>query len=211
MMNNGTKIDLYQWHLSDEDFRSVEFGGIDANPVALAWYKKGFSSFDVVPWFDHYTKVAEIFDAKDLEEAFELTNLWEQPAKVNKIARCHSMSVGDVVTFEENGVTRAFACSGVGWKEITDALELNGPVPHQSAELLSCDQVAECYDGVSPDLYESLWNAIDDVEETVEAEMCGSRVEYSQSNGLTIADRWACFTVAEKLEINQVLANEEAA
>ena len=83
------------------------------------------------------------------------------------------------------------------------------PAPHPVAELLSCDEFAECYDGVPFDLYKSLWNAINDIEETVEAEMCGSRVEYSQSNGLTIADRWACFTLAEKLEINQILATEE--
>jgi hypothetical protein len=95
-------------------------------------------------------------------------------------------------------------------KDATSYLEAHeGPAPHAVAELLSCDTVAECYDGVSSDLYESLWRAINDVEETVEAEMCGSRVEYSQSNGLTVADRWACFTVAEKLEINQILANEE--
>jgi hypothetical protein len=47
-----------------------------------------------------YTHVATI-DVDTAEEAFELTNLWNDDTKVIWKGKCHSLSVGDVVEFED--------------------------------------------------------------------------------------------------------------
>tara|TARA_R100000808_G_C2070837_1_gene98435 strand:- start:221 stop:607 length:387 start_codon:yes stop_codon:yes gene_type:complete len=45
--------------------------------------------------FKHFVHVATV-DADDLDEAFELTNLWNDEDRVEKKAPMHSASVGDV-------------------------------------------------------------------------------------------------------------------
>ena len=59
--------------------------------------------------------LAGLVDADDEEEAFELTNLWEKPEKVAKIAdKMHSMSVGDVII---DAVNKKVFCASFGFKE----------------------------------------------------------------------------------------------
>jgi hypothetical protein len=43
----------------------------------------------------YFTEVAEV-DTNDLEEAFELTNLWNDESKVTRFSRMSSTSVGDI-------------------------------------------------------------------------------------------------------------------
>lgn len=43
----------------------------------------------------YFTEVARV-DTNDLEEAFELTNLWEDTSKVQKFTQMSSTSVGDI-------------------------------------------------------------------------------------------------------------------
>ena len=40
--------------------------------------------------------------------------------------------------------------------------------PHWMAEHVSCDQLAECYEGVSQELYRRLYEALQNVKETAE-------------------------------------------
>lgn len=47
----------------------------------------------------HYSKVCEI-DAKDLDEVFEIGNIGPED-KITRLARMHSISVGDAIRVEE--------------------------------------------------------------------------------------------------------------
>ena len=76
--------------------------------------------------------------------------------------------------------------------------------PHWEAEYTSRDQLAEAYEGVSPELYERLWEALENVKETVPAEECGSSYEYHSCNGTLVSDHWEFFTEDERAEINEV-------
>jgi len=54
--------------------------------------QKKFVSSD----FQYYTPACKVY-TYDLERAFEITNLWEEPALVEYITpRCSSSSVGDI-------------------------------------------------------------------------------------------------------------------
>mgnify|MGYP003152711673 CR=1 FL=1 len=77
--------------------------------------------------------------------------------------------------------------------------------PHENAQYVSCDQMAECYDGVSSELYQRLWEALQNAEETVPAENCGSSYEYRECNKTRVADHWDFFTEDERVQINAVI------
>jgi hypothetical protein len=77
--------------------------------------------------------------------------------------------------------------------------------PHWMAEHVSCDQLAECYEGVSQELYRRLYEALQNVKETVPAENCGSQHEYNECNGTMVSYHWEFFTEDERAEINEAL------
>ena len=64
--------------------------------------------------FMHFTKVATL-DCDDVEDAFTIMNRWspEDEAKVTRLGRLHSLSVGDIV--EKDG--KFFVCDNCGFKE----------------------------------------------------------------------------------------------
>ena len=64
--------------------------------------------------------------------------------------------------------------------------------PNKVFEFWSCDEIAECVDGVSEDLYRSLWNKIDGRARRI------------------VADRriWNKFSDEEKLELNSLKVGE---
>ena len=74
----------------------------------------------------------------------------------------------------------------------------------EMADLYSCDEVAECMT-VSRDLYKALWLALGAYERTVDAENCGSSIEFNQLNRTTIKDKWDCFTDNQKTELSELL------
>jgi hypothetical protein len=63
--------------------------------------------------FSYFTEVAKV-DTDDLEEAFELTNLWEDVAKITRIERMSSTSVGDI--FQKGD--RYFMVDNFGFAEL---------------------------------------------------------------------------------------------
>jgi hypothetical protein len=63
--------------------------------------------------FAYYTPTFEVA-TDDLEEAFELTNLWEAPDLVKTIVRGHSSSVGDIFQHAD----QYFIVDSFGFKEI---------------------------------------------------------------------------------------------
>lgn len=76
----------------------------------------------------------------------------------------------------------------------------------EMAHLYSCDEVAECMT-VSRELYKALWLALGAYERTVNAEDCGSSVEFNQLNRTTIKDKWDCFTDNQKTELSNLLSH----
>jgi hypothetical protein len=61
-----------------------------------------------------FTHVATI-DVDTAEEAFELTNLWNDETKIIWKGKCHSLSVGDVVEFEDG---KWFMVDPFGFSEV---------------------------------------------------------------------------------------------
>ncbi len=78
--------------------------------LRLMFGAKDFMATD----FMHFTKVATV-DANDVEDAFTIMNRWspEDEAKVTRLDRLHSLSVGDIV--EKDG--KFFVCDNCGFKE----------------------------------------------------------------------------------------------
>lgn len=63
---------------------------------------------------DLYTHVATI-DVDTAEDAFELCNLWNNPNLVEWKGNCHSLSVGDIVEFEDGSW---YLCDSFDWVEV---------------------------------------------------------------------------------------------
>lgn len=82
--------------------------------------------------------------------------------------------------------------------------------PHDWLDGPSCDTIAECWDGVSTELYQALWGAMDhakplseqiDIEESCPNDAVGLN---------TTVEFWDKFTDAQKVELN-ALAEAQAA
>ena len=69
-----------------------------------------WSRFDPAGWAPLYDRVASV-DSDDLEEAFELMNLWNDQSRVEMYAPTRSMSVGDVIIMNKE----AYFCDTFGF------------------------------------------------------------------------------------------------
>lgn len=87
-------ITIYQIKVTDEQINALNSGQSVPSFEAKRSLMLGASKFtpDMMRYF---TEVARV-DTDDLEYAFELTNLWEDMAKVEKFTRMSSTSVGDI-------------------------------------------------------------------------------------------------------------------
>ncbi len=90
-------ITVYQIHLSDEDILVVNSRGFEAVPKAHAKYRMmlGAGKWNHTDYPKYYELSYEV-DTEDLDEAFELTNLWNEIWKVNRVRAGGSSSVGDI-------------------------------------------------------------------------------------------------------------------
>ena len=109
-------LKVYQIHLSAADQAQIELEGWSAaktNPKIKAYFDRMFAKPEnvVLCW---YTHVADVM-TDDMEEAFELMNLWEDMSRVRKIGRAHSMSVGDVI---EDEAGNHYLCASFGFEKI---------------------------------------------------------------------------------------------
>jgi len=90
-------ITIYQIQLTDEQIDRVNAYGHDSVPAQKArmnvmFGAKNFQHSD----FQYYTPTMSV-NTDDLEEAFELTNLWNDKTRVNRFGlRQSSSSVGDI-------------------------------------------------------------------------------------------------------------------
>jgi hypothetical protein len=87
-------ITIYQIKVTDEQIDALNAG--QSVPSFEAKRALMFGAIKFTPdMLQYFTEVARV-DTNDLEEAFELTNLWEDMSKVKKFTRMSSTSVGDI-------------------------------------------------------------------------------------------------------------------
>lgn len=78
---------------------------------------------------------------------------------------------------------------------------------HEDAEFVSLDQLAECYDGLSKELYKKLWDMMPKRTHTDYGDF-GSQYEMNCANGTLIDEHWDKFTEDEQAMINKALDNQ---
>ena len=106
-------IKVYQIRLTDADHHLSDCGVI--TPRIKAYFDRMFDHTFKAENFQYYDHVANI-KTQDFETAFELTNLWNDPSRVEKLGRCSSMSVGDILEDDDG---KLYRCASFGF----DALE----------------------------------------------------------------------------------------
>jgi hypothetical protein len=90
-------ITIYQIQLTDDQIDTVNAFGFNSVPAmkAKANVMLGAKNFNPSD-FDYYMPTMHV-DTDDLDEAFELTNLWEDEDRITRLGPCQSSSsVGDI-------------------------------------------------------------------------------------------------------------------
>ena len=109
-------IKVYQIQLTDAEVDAANRGEI--TPRIKAYFDRGFESTFKAENFQYYDLVANV-DVDGFEQAFRAMNLWQEDEnfdRVEKLGRCSSMSVGDIV---EDHDGKLYRCASFGF----DALE----------------------------------------------------------------------------------------
>ncbi len=109
-------IKVYQIQLTDAEYNAINRG--EHTEKTKAYYDRMFDHTFKAEQFKFYTHVANVHNddpyTDDMEEAFQLMNLWEDDSKVEKLGRCSSMSVGDIL--EVDG--KFYRCASFGFNLI---------------------------------------------------------------------------------------------
>ena len=105
-------IKVYQIQLTNKEIDLVNRG--ESTPRTKAYLDRSFSRHWKSENFQYYTRVADVY-TNDMEDAFRLMNLWEQPELVVKLGRCSSMSVGDILEMKDG---KRYRCASFGFEEI---------------------------------------------------------------------------------------------
>jgi hypothetical protein len=101
-------IKVYQIQLTNDEVDAINRG--EQSPKAKAYFGRLFGR-PKPEYFEYYDHVASV-DADNMETAFRLMNLWEDESKIQKHARCSSMSVGDILELEDGSRHR---CASFGF------------------------------------------------------------------------------------------------
>lgn len=110
-------IKVYQIQLTDLDITIANEGG--SSPKLKAYFDRSFDSTFKAENFQYYTHVANV-DVDGFEQAFEAMNLWEESSlfdRVERLGRCSSMSVGDII---EDRDGKLYRCASFGFTSIKD-------------------------------------------------------------------------------------------
>ena len=92
-------ITIYQIRVTAEDADRYNAGV--SVPTIEAKREVGFRAKNFTSdMLKYYSEVAQVA-SDDLEEAFALTNLWNDESKVNRLAKMSSTSVGDIFRLRE--------------------------------------------------------------------------------------------------------------
>lgn len=95
-------ITVYQIKLSDNDILRANAQGFEAAPTVFA---KSSMMMGAKKWNPDYAplyKATYEVDTDDLDEAFELTNLWHDESVITRLCRGGSSSVGDIFVKDGN-------------------------------------------------------------------------------------------------------------
>jgi len=107
-------IKVYQIQLTDAEIAAINNG--ETSDRIQAYFDRSFERTFKAENFQYYTHVATV-DTNDMEEAFKAMNLWDgEWFKVEKLAPCSSMSVGDILEMEDGSKYR---CASFGFTAIT--------------------------------------------------------------------------------------------
>lgn len=101
-------IKVYQIQLTDAEVAAVNNG--ETSDRIKAYFDRSFERTFKAENFVHYNHVANVA-TDDMEDAFRLMNLWDDESKIERLGRCSSMSVGDIL--EHNG--ELFRCASFGF------------------------------------------------------------------------------------------------
>ena len=101
-------IKVYQIQLTDAEVDALNRG--EQFEKGKAYFSRMFDGTFKPEIFEHYTHVANVA-TDNMEQAFELMNLWNDETKVERLGRCSSMSVGDIL--EVDG--QRFRCASFGF------------------------------------------------------------------------------------------------
>jgi len=105
-------IKVYQIQLTNAEADSINRG--EVNKKSQAYFSRMFDGKFKPEIFEHYTHVANVY-TDDMEDAFRLMNLWEGSDNiVEKLGRCSSMSVGDILEMEDG---TKFRCASFGFEQ----------------------------------------------------------------------------------------------
>jgi hypothetical protein len=118
-------IRIYQIILSDEERKMVNEHGHHAVPAQKAKLDVMFGSkgFNAGASWRYYKLAYELHDCQDLNEAFEWTNLWNNPDP-DAIEKCHdratSSSVGDIFEVFGDGLIQdgTYMCEPCGFEKV---------------------------------------------------------------------------------------------
>ena len=106
-------IKVYQIQLTDAEIAAVNNG--ETSDRIKAYFDRSFEGTFKAENLQYYTHVANV-DTNDMEEAYELMNLWEDESKVERLVVCvPSMSVGDILVLECGWIYR---CASFGFDKI---------------------------------------------------------------------------------------------
>lgn len=111
-------IKVYQIQLTDEEIATINSDG-EYTPRIKAYFDRSFESTFKAENFQYYTHVANV-DVDGFEQAFEAMNLWEDSSlfdRVERLGRCSSMSVGDIVEDHDGTLYR---CASFGFTRLED-------------------------------------------------------------------------------------------
>lgn len=102
-------IKVYQIQLTDLEITIANSGG--TSPRLKAYFDRSFDSTFKAENFQHYTHVANV-NTDNMDDAFGLMNMWDEPQLVEKLGPCSSMSVGDILELEDGS---RYRCASFGF------------------------------------------------------------------------------------------------
>jgi hypothetical protein len=105
-------IKVYQIRLTGAEVAAINRG--EETEKSKAYFARSFERTFKAEMFEHYTHVANVY-TDDMEQAFHEMNTWEDETMVERLGRCSSMSVGDILELEDGSKYR---CASFGFAAI---------------------------------------------------------------------------------------------
>jgi hypothetical protein len=113
-------IEVWQIMLNDDLVDAINEHGWNYNEKSQT-YARVIMGYEFSNWKNdmarHYTKVYEVL-TDNLEEAFSLTNVWNDESRVKRIEQGTSGSVGNLFMKFDGANRRMFFCDNFGFTEI---------------------------------------------------------------------------------------------